>query len=505
MKSSFNPTAIKSKQTMMRLLLLTFLLVFSAAKSQNWNIATGGNVLHNGLCPTIGPNTPNLLWSGGLPSQIAFAPVTDSIYLATVRIDNISDPLNGNKIVMMDIRTGDTIWTRKLPVDFPATDWSNRVSAIRNGVLYASRSGNSNEAYLYALDASNGSILWKSDSLIGESINEGACFLPGGDLLVGNLFSIARISSANGSTVWQTSRLGYQNGAELAVYGSKVYGLMNIANAVRVAAYDTTSGQMLYTSPPLSGGLVQQLGLFMSDNGTIYVPRSQNNPTTDFLFSLTDNGSAIVLNWSFPIDYVPFSSSGIGPDGSVYCYNPSGRVVRLNPQNGSVVDSSLVVLYGDAFQPRMSIDSTGKVFLTNGGFNDGNLYSFNADLTLRWQSAVPNVNVGGPVLGWEGTLVICGIGTDFRAYKNETTTGIENSYIEASFELYPNPASDFIFIKDLDQDTELSIVDLNGKEVDRTRVLTNPHRVDVSGLARGVYLIRALSGNTSVARRLVKY
>src|SRR6185436_18886103 len=283
--------------------------------SQNWNVASGGNTLHNGLSNVYGPPTPTLLWSGGLTSQIAFAPVTDSIYLATVRVTNISDHLHGNKIVMIDIRNGDTLWTKELPVSFPLTDWSNRVSAIRDGILYASRSGNSNSAYMYALDALTGTILWQSDSLVDESINEGANFTPDGDLLIGNLFSITRISAIDGSTVWETNRLGYQNGAELGVYGNKVYSIVDIANAVYISAYDILSGQLLYTSPPLTGGIVHQLGFFISNDGTIYVPHSQNNPTTDSLFSLTDNGSAFVKNWAVPIDFIPFSSGGTGPDG----------------------------------------------------------------------------------------------------------------------------------------------------------------------------------------------
>lgn len=463
-------------------------------------------MLHNGFSKEFGPPAPTLLWSGGMTSQIAFAPVTDSIYLATVRMTNINDPLYGNKIVMMDIRNGDTLWTKYLPVIFPSADWSNRVSAINDGVLYASRSGNSNHAYLYALDVQTGNILWQSDSLIDESINEGANFAPDGDLLIGNLFSITKISRVDGSTVWQTNRLGYQNGSELGVYGSKVYSIIDIANAVHVAAYDVVNGQLLYTSPALAGGLVQQLGFFIADDGTLYIPRSQNNPSTDSLFSITDNGSAFTRNWAVPIDYIPFSSHAIGPDGSVYGYNRNGRVMRIDPAIGMVTDTSKIVLFGDAFQPRMSIDSAGRVFVTNGGFTDGMFYSFNADLTLRWEEVVPNVNVGGPAIGLEGTLIVCGTGTDFRAYKGQFSTSVNeyNASASSNVVIYPNPANDSITVNGIFVETEMSIFDRSGTLVLAGSLNNLFNKINISSLSRGMYILKMKIENRIVVKRFVK-
>ena len=128
-----------------RYIILLLLLVSNLFLSaQNWNTSTGGNPQRNGLSIQYGPSDETLLWSGGLTSVIARPPVSDSIYLAAVRIHNLGDQAQGSKIVMMDIRNGDTLWTKNLPMDFPATDWYNKISAIKDGVLYASRSGNSN-------------------------------------------------------------------------------------------------------------------------------------------------------------------------------------------------------------------------------------------------------------------------------------------------------------------------------------------------------------------------
>ncbi|MFM9008273.1 MAG: T9SS type A sorting domain-containing protein [Bacteroidota bacterium] len=57
----------------------------------------------------------------------------------------------------------------------------------------------------------------------------------------------------------------------------------------------------------------------------------------------------------------------------------------------------------------------------------------------------------------------------------------------------------------MDMDTDLSIIDLNGREVVRTRVFNDPQQIDLSGLTRGVYLIRTITDHVSEAKRLVKY
>ena len=475
------------------ILLFGFLTSLNTS-AQNWTVSTGGNSFRNGSSNEYGPTGETLLWSGGMPSTIARSPVSDSIYLATVRISNTSDVLNGSRIVMMDIRNGDTLWTKNLPVDFPNLDWRNRISAIRNGVVYASRSGNSNAAYLYALDAADGSVIWKSDSLIDESSVEGLIFLENGDLIVGNINSVMRLNKVDGATVWQTYRLAYGDGAELAVYGSKIYGIINDLTQLKVAAFDTSDGQLLYKTEAIDNGLVQQQTLFLGNDGTIYLPRSQNNPITDSLYSFTDNGAGFTQNWSVPIHYIPFSSSGIGLDGSVYSYSRSGKVIRIDPITGTITDSSQVILYGNASYPRMSIDAAGIVNVTNGGFSDGAFFSFNANLTLRWQTPITNVFIGGPLIGWDGTLVICGIGSDIRAYRGDLTATIDEilSNAESEFSmLFPNPFRDQLNLK-VDPSlvgSSFVVFDCAGKSVFSGMISSEISTLDLSHLSSGIYLL----------------
>jgi hypothetical protein len=61
------------------------------------------------------------------------------------------------------------------------------------------------------------------------------------------------------------------------------------------------------------------------------------------------------------------------------------------------------------------------VYFSNGGFANGRIYAFDHDLTLRGLIAVTNVNIGGPVLGQGGVLLVSGTGTDVRAFRTTNT------------------------------------------------------------------------------------
>jgi hypothetical protein len=167
-------------------------------------------------------------------------------------------------------------------------------------------------------------------------------------------------------------------------------------------------------------------------------------------------------------------------------------VIRIDPITGTITDSSQVILYGNASYPRMTIDAAGRVFVTNGGFSDGAFFSFNSDLTLRWQTPISNVYIGGPLIGWEGTLVICGVGNDIRAYRGDTTAETDDilSNTNSTF-LFPNPFQDKLNLQ-----TDASLVglyfvvyDYLGKSVIVGNIESERTTLDLSNLSSGIYLL----------------
>lgn len=491
-------------------LILAAAMFFAATnlQAQGWNTGPGGNALRNGLSEFHGPTEPTLLWSGGLHSVLAQQVVCDGDYLAMARMANLSDVLQGTKIVMHNLQTGDTLWTTSLPVDFPATDWRSRVSAIHDGRVYCTRSGNSNEAYLYALDVETGAILWKSADVIAEKTSEGLTFAPNGDPIVGSMWYLIRFDKESGQVVWRTERQSYEGGSSAIVSGDYVYTTINLTNMVGLAAFDLATGELLFTSEPLAGGFVHQLGIFAGNDGTIFLPHCQNNQFTDSLFALTNDGNSFHLLWVTPTPYTPFATFGVGPDGSIYTYNRT-QIVRLDAQTGDRIDISKEILFDDAYSPRMAIDANGIIYITNGGTANGMLYSFNADLTLRWELSAPYGSANGPALGKDGTLVIAGKGTELKAFVGSEPIGLFDSKISVPvLTASPNPATEIMtFTIDANGpgDNNLQIFDVNGKLIRQlTSADFNSHTIewdlrysDGHCVPTGVYICRYAS--TSLA------
>lgn len=425
----------------LKLTAIVTLFLAAGAAADDWTVGVGGNPARHSLSAEFGPAQPDILWQGSLSSVIAQQAVIEGNVAAMPRMQSISDVLHGTRIVAHDLLTGDTLWTADLPVDFPSTDWRNRVSAIRDGRVYATRAGNTNASYMYALDTADGSIIWRSDSLVDESSTEGITFAANGDLIVGNFTNIMRVNATDGTTMWKTTRYSpTSGGSEAAICGSRVYAWEASGYGPRISVYDINTGNHLYSSPGIGGGYVQQVAPFVGPNSIVYAPRTQNNPLTDSLVAFADIDTALERLWSVPLGYVPFASFGVGPDGSVYSYSMNGEVVRIDTA-GNVVNTSPPVLLDYPAMPRMAVGNDGIVYVTNGGFANGGLYSFDPDLTLRWSTPVSNVNVGGPAIGTGGVLIVCGVGTDVRAF--EGGTPIRESTAETAMpvrlDVSPNP------------------------------------------------------------------
>jgi outer membrane protein assembly factor BamB len=440
-------------------LTISILLLTTNAYADDWTVGVGGKPARHSLSSEYGPTAPNILWQVGLPAVIAQQAVIEGDVVVMPRIHDLYDVLHGTLIVAHDLNTGDTLWTVDLPVDFPSTDWRNFVSAMRDGKVYATRAGNTNASYMYALDAVTGATVWRSDSLIDESSTEGVSFADNGDLIVGNFTSVMRIDATDGSTLWKTTRYSpTSGGSQAAVYGPSVYTWEASAYGPKISVYDINTGGYLYSSYSIGGGLPQQVAPFVGPNGLVYAPRTQNNPATDSLVAFADIDTALEKVWSVPIGYVPFASFGVGPDGSVYSYSVNGEVIRIN-SSGNIINTSQQILIDYPSQPRMAIGADGIVYVTNGGSSNGALYSFDPDLTLRWYTPILNVNIGGPAIGQNGTMIVCGIGTDVRAY--EGGTGVNYGSCDmiqpAILAIFPNPFNNAVRIRYTIHDTRCTI------------------------------------------------
>ncbi len=391
----------------------------------DWNTGVGGRSDRSGRSSQTGPDASTVIWEGSeynAPIGVPESPATEGSLLVSTRVTASGESQSRGVIVAQDLSTGEELWATQLPISAPDNWWTHSMG-VRDGQVYASRSlGISRPDYLYALNTSDGSVVWQSEELIDADIVETPPFAENGDIIIGTWRSLFRVNRVDGTTVWSSPRTcpSQPGGCNATVSGNRIYiwdarilegGDLGLV----VVAFDIDTGAELYQSPALSRGFItiQQIALFADSTGGVYAP-SARVAADDALIALQDTGEALVERWRAPIDWVPWASFGVGPDRSVYSYSPAHEVVRLDPETGDVLNTSMPIQFTNRLLPRLAVDALGKLFLT-AHYGQGWVYSFDPDLTLRWQETMPGAE--GPALGADGTLTVTGTGTALRAYQ----------------------------------------------------------------------------------------
>lgn len=419
-----------SRQLSISVLAAASLILVSvdASVSGDWP-TVGGSSARNGQSEEAGPSGPELLWQGSVNALFGGQCYLDGDRLATMRFQTITV----SPIVCYDLVDGSELWS----VDFPGTNSRSVPRGIRDGKVYATNFQETGRDTLYALNADTGAQIWTADVFCERGIIWSAVFAEDGDLVVPiTLNHIARVEHTDGSTVWQTPRIIPNTGAEaFAVFGNTLYGFEGTITTPKVlTAWDLDTGAKLYSSPSLPGDGDQEVPLSVGPDGTIYVKRDGGS-----FFAFTDTGTALVEKWRKSNGNVPYSGHfGVGFDGSIYI--PSGNtLVRLDPDDGSVLDTSVAIVTSSTLNPRFAIDGSGTLFVGNGGSADGALFAMDPSLQILWQVPVPSMVYGGPALGSDGALAVAGGGTTLRVYRSSPVSVSETMLQSGELRAWPNP------------------------------------------------------------------
>jgi len=389
------------------------------AGAADWS-NNGGNAGRNGFTAEIGPDAPDILWSGSRPSFIGWQPIIAGRRVFTVRQSGFppSGEPGGSTIVAQNLDTGVEAWDVNLP--FQQNDWTTWIAGTSLDQVYVSRSGNgaSVEAPLYALDQATGAVRWTSTVEIDAGAYDGVVFAPDGDPVVASFRDITRFNAADGSVQWSSPRVGSVSGTcGGAIFGDAIYVADAVFGGHAIKKFDLATGAFLYQSPVLAGFTIQNTPMVGRD-GTIYLSRTQNNAAVDFFYAIDDDGAAMTIRWSTPAAWSTESEFAVAADGSVYMYDPGNILTRRSSATGAVLAQAETPIAADFSQPRMAVDEEGRLFLSNGAFGNGRVFSFNSDLSLRWSVPAINVNIGAPALGADGTLIVATPAT-ITAYRSE--------------------------------------------------------------------------------------
>jgi outer membrane protein assembly factor BamB len=388
------------------------LAVFAGSDWSN----SGGDAQRNGQSTTIGPTSPEVLWSGGPSSLISWLPVTENNRLFIVRQTGWPGSQHDAPIYAFDLTTGVELWSIDIPYD--TGDWTTWVGGVKNGIVYASRSGNGASVHdnLYALNASTGSTLWVSQTLIDAGPYDGIVFASNGDPIIASFMDIWRFNAQDGSVVWHAARLGSVSGSCGGALNQDAFYVADAtAGGHILVRFNAQTGERLYQSDVMPGFTLQNTP-FVGPDGTVYLCRTQNNTLVDFFYAFTDTGSGFTEKWQIPSAWTTFSEYATAPDGSVFVLIPGPRLAKVNSLNGSIIVQTDILTVDLSPAPHIAVDAAGTVFFSNGGFNHGKVIAFTPDLVELWSTPMQNINIGGPSLGNNGILILSGSGSNLRAY-----------------------------------------------------------------------------------------
>lgn len=176
----------------------------------------------------------------------------------------------------------------------------------------------------------------------------------------------------------------------------------------------------------------------------------------------------------------------IDATGNAYSIATDGKLYSVNLSDGSFTEIGSTGLNVNYVQS-MSFDrATGELFWAQVSY----LYDFGL-------YKVNTITGHADFIGYIGnyTIEICGLFNTSMLAPNGVNTTDEATTVS----LYPNPATDVVTVS-AEGLREVSLLDLNGRVLSTT---TSP-RVDVSGLAAGVYFLRVVTDNGIAREKLVK-
>jgi len=107
--------------------------------------------------------------------------------------------------------------------------------------------------------------------------------------------------------------------------------------------------------------------------------------------------------------------------------------------------------------------------------------------------------------GTAKSLVITGIDGDVATYSNQLLANSE--FTTSSFNLYPNPAADFIMIESSGSSMSSGTVEIysaTGALCLMNKIDTAASKINISSLAAGSYILRITNENTEVTRKFIK-
>jgi len=491
-------------------LILASIISLGAFAQFNSSLIIGGNAQKNGLTEFLGPlDNSQIYWEGGEYAKYSQAPMISGSNLVVGR-RTAADNIHEANIVCYNVYTGAELWRTQLPAS-PTSDDYDKISGINDGVVYATRAnGVTKPAKLVALSLTDGSLLWESVDTIMSTSSESVNFNSNGDIIViRDQHSYKCISKEDGSTLWTLDKELASGGycSTMTVFGNTGYYFDRAAGyATVITACDLTTGDSLRSSNAIMYGdawTQQNMGLTIGIDGTIYAHTSEGN-----IFSLKDDGTNLTPNWFAPASiFITRGNFAVGPDSSLYSVTRTGKLSRIRPSDGVIIDSSATTIFTNSYytngdpainqNPFMAVGSDGVLYLSSMQYPDYRLAAYTPNLELIWEETANSDSddlwgIIGLALG-DSVLAVNAKGTMIRAYKGRalTTTSVQRKEVlNNNLNIYPNPSTGEFFVENIDN-SNINIYDITGRKVNaQINTIGKQARINITNNPAGIYFIK---------------
>lgn len=279
----------------------------------------------------------------------------------------------------------------------------------------------------------------------------------------------------NGNTIWVNKPHGTLNeyGRNVVVNGNnEVFLIGNFQGTANFASNSIYSGQMQPTANNIAsnGGMDNFIMKFNPTNGNSVWVKTFGGTGDEYISSATFDASNNIFSTGYFNNTVDFDpSTGIA---NVVSTSTDVFVLKLN-NNGDYVWATRFGGNGAEVGTGIVVTNSGKI-ITSGYF--GGMCSFNPNYTNN----------------------VFSVGGDDAFIQVMSDAVLSNSSFNSNliqFNIYPNPAQDFIII-DLENDvTSVEIYSLQGQKI----LVSNSKEINISSLNSGIYFLKIEDENGSVA------
>lgn len=223
------------------------------------------------------------------------------------------------------------------------------------------------------------------------------------------------------------------------------------------------------------------------------------NPGNEFTLELSDNSGDFSASTSIA------NVTSTANSGSIYATLPNGvsgtgYLVRILSDNPSIV--------GDTTDNTLTINSAVDTSVTA---TESDFTANATGVNYQWYNCDSNAVIAGetnqqftPNVAGNYAVIVTdnsGVCTDTSyCYYNNAGVGLTSAE-QQTFEIYPNPAQEYLFIQGIPNNKKYSIVSITGKEV-MNGVLSN--KIDINTLTEGIYFISIKFESRVTTKKIVK-